>query len=98
MYALNDALGMITAIHPEFAKLIAWKDAKACARGCRPGRLRRRQSISRSLGLFWQSGVGIIKGCRGDRQGDSDAGLVGETKNKALVVTHSPAERQTEGL
>src|ERR1035438_4082312 len=41
MYALNDALGMITSIHPEFSKLIAWKDGEDLRSGLPSGTFRK---------------------------------------------------------
>jgi len=99
MYALNDALGMVTSIHPEFAKLIAWKDGEDLRSGLPTGTFRK-ASINQEI-----TAATLAIG-RGDYSRAMESIItairmlqwVAGTKNKVLAVTHSPAERQTEGL
>ena len=98
MYALNDALGMVTSIHPEFAKLIAWKDGEDLRSGLPTGTFRK-ASINQQI-----TAATLAIG-RGDYSRAMESIItairmlqwVAGTKNKVLAVTHSPAERQPEG-
>ena len=98
MYALNDALGMVTSIHPEFAKLIAWKDGEDLRSGLPTGTFRK-ASINQQIT------AATLAICRGDYSRAMESIItairmlqwVAGTKNKVLAVTHSPAERQPEG-
>ena len=99
MYALNDALGMITSIHPEFAKLIAWKDGEGLRSGLPSGTFKKASINQQIIGAVLAIGRGdYSRAVEGIVKAIRMLVWLGETKNKALVVTHSPAERQTEGL
>ena len=91
MYALNDALGMITAIHPEFAKLIAWKDGEGLRSGLPSGTFKKASINQQIIGAVLAIGRGdysravedIVKAIR-------MLNWLAGTKNKLLSVRGTP--------
>jgi hypothetical protein len=97
MYALCDSLEMVKSIHPEFVKLVAWREGDDVRSGLPTGTYRKasiNQEITASVlavgrGDYSKACDGIIKAIR-------MLLWVGQTKNMALVVTHTPAKREVE--
>jgi hypothetical protein len=95
MYALCDSLEMVKSIHPEFVKLVAWREGDDVRSGLPTGTYRKASINGEITAATLAIGRGdyatacdkIIKAIR-------MLVWVAGTKNKLLAVTHTPAKVQ----